>query len=270
MREKIRVILLANAGILLEGTGARLLIDGLYDPAGTEFQAVPEPVKARLLAGEPPVDLLAFTHLHPDHFSRRETETYLARNRVRGVLLPEDGGPLGGVGAAAWRADYVGFQRSYRASICRDGALLPAGGAVRRGGLGDRGRRPGAGRTHLAGAGMGPAGCGAGQSAVLPEPPGPGPTAGGTAAGAGGFIPYPRRGPRPLGTAPDGPAAVGAEPGRALPPVRPVGASGPYDGHRAGGVTPPRAIRASFPRRESCLTAYSRRRAADLSGQASR
>ena len=51
MREKIRVTLLANAGILLEGTGARLLIDGLYDPAGTEFQAVPEPVKARLLAG---------------------------------------------------------------------------------------------------------------------------------------------------------------------------------------------------------------------------
>ena len=96
MREKIRVTLLANAGILLEGTGARLLIDGLYDPAGTEFQAVPEPVKARLLAGEPPVDLLAFTHLHPDHFSRRETETYLARNRVRGVLLPEDGGPLAG------------------------------------------------------------------------------------------------------------------------------------------------------------------------------
>ena len=96
MREKIRVILLANAGILLEGTGARLLIDGLYDPAGTEFQAVPEPVKARLLAGEPPVDLLAFTHLHPDHFSRRETDTYLARNRVRGVLLPEDGGPLAG------------------------------------------------------------------------------------------------------------------------------------------------------------------------------
>lgn len=38
MREKIRVTLLANAGILLEGTGARLLIDGLYDPAGTEFQ----------------------------------------------------------------------------------------------------------------------------------------------------------------------------------------------------------------------------------------
>lgn len=96
VREKIRVTLLANAGILLEGTGARLLIDGLYDPAGTEFQAVPEPVKARLLAGEPPVDLLAFTHLHPDHFSRRETETYLARNRVRGVLLPEDGGPLAG------------------------------------------------------------------------------------------------------------------------------------------------------------------------------
>ena len=30
MREKIRVTLLANAGILLEGTGARLLIDGLY------------------------------------------------------------------------------------------------------------------------------------------------------------------------------------------------------------------------------------------------
>lgn len=57
---------------------------------------MPEPVKARLLAGEPPVDLLAFTHLHPDHFSRRETETYLARNRVRGVLLPEDGGPLAG------------------------------------------------------------------------------------------------------------------------------------------------------------------------------
>jgi hypothetical protein len=96
VREEIRVTLLANAGVLLEGAGARLLIDGLYDPAGTEFQAVPEPVKARLLAGEPPVDLLAFTHLHPDHFSRRETETYLARNRVRGVLLPEDGGPLAG------------------------------------------------------------------------------------------------------------------------------------------------------------------------------
>lgn len=55
----------ANAGILLELDGVRLLLDGVCLEV-SPYLATPEAVKSQLLANPP--ELVAFTHTHPDHY----------------------------------------------------------------------------------------------------------------------------------------------------------------------------------------------------------
>ncbi len=90
----VRVTLWANAGVLIEGAGRSLLVDGLYRAEHSFFQAVPPSIRASWMAGQWPVDLLAFTHLHRDHFHPQEVAAFLSRNPVKGGLLPAGGGAL--------------------------------------------------------------------------------------------------------------------------------------------------------------------------------
>lgn len=87
----IRIISLANAGVLLIWRGKKLLIDGLYHFDGKPFSNVTAETAEKLWAGLHPydeIDYLMFTHTHPDHFSPEMTADYLERHRVKGLLLP--------------------------------------------------------------------------------------------------------------------------------------------------------------------------------------
>lgn len=99
MSEPIRVTLVANAGVLLEYRGRRLLLDGLYhidDHEGNPFSNIPREQRIALLSGYPPfqgnIDCLLFTHSHPDHFSPALAEAYLKKRSVQAVFLPPDDG----------------------------------------------------------------------------------------------------------------------------------------------------------------------------------
>lgn len=90
--ERVGVTLIANAGLLLEYRGMKLLLDGIFSGEGHPFGAIPEELWERELSGQPPFDgvqYLLFTHRHPDHFSLPLTREYLRRNAVKGVLMPE-------------------------------------------------------------------------------------------------------------------------------------------------------------------------------------
>lgn len=102
----MKVTLVANAGVLIEGGGEKLLIDALF-AGGTEgFSAPPDGAREAMLAGRPPFDGvngLLYTHDHPDHFDAALNEAFLARPRVRGRNLQ------GVVAPAALAAEHPAF-----------------------------------------------------------------------------------------------------------------------------------------------------------------
>lgn len=85
--------LTANAGVLLEWQGHKLLIDGLHEGGG-QFSAVPAAVQADIAAGRPPFDGiegLMFTHLHADHFSAGQVQHFLGNFPEVPLFLPAEG-----------------------------------------------------------------------------------------------------------------------------------------------------------------------------------
>lgn len=92
MEEKLRITLVANAGLLLEYQGTTLLLDGIYGPENHPFSNLGPQVWQEMKAGEghfQKVDYLLFSHAHPDHFSPEMTLEYLKARKVKGVFLPQ-------------------------------------------------------------------------------------------------------------------------------------------------------------------------------------
>ena len=63
----------ANAGVLLELDGVRILLDGVCREV-VPYPATPEHIRAMLL--ENPPDVMAVTHHHPDHYDPAYTAEY--------------------------------------------------------------------------------------------------------------------------------------------------------------------------------------------------
>ena len=88
----IRVLLTANAGILLEAYGIRFLIDALHHSDEYPFSKVPLDLLERMNHENNcfrNAEFILFTHSHPDHYSSKLLMNYLQHNSVRRVLLPK-------------------------------------------------------------------------------------------------------------------------------------------------------------------------------------
>ena len=84
----------ANAGVLIECGGTRLLLDGIRRAPFAPFLPTPPQILEQMLSGPETsrwrsVDFLLFSHLHPDHFDEEAVRDYLAGNRVREIFAPE-------------------------------------------------------------------------------------------------------------------------------------------------------------------------------------
>lgn len=130
MDETLHGMLIANAGILLEYRGTKILIDGLYQVTDNPFSDIPPDILRRLLDGEPPydgVDCLLFTHRHSDHFSAELTLEYTQRRRPKTLLLPP-----GVWESQSWPRDYLAEQGiPYVLPSCMDERTLVPGVTVR-------------------------------------------------------------------------------------------------------------------------------------------
>ena len=92
MENKITLTLLANAGVLLDFGGRKVLVDGLYEAPPPGFSPIPGDALQRLMSAEPPFDgieLLFFTHEHPDHYSGRLPELDSAKNAPKMTVKPD-------------------------------------------------------------------------------------------------------------------------------------------------------------------------------------
>ena len=92
--ETVKATLLANAGVLLEYRGTRLLIDGIFDKKGHCFSNLSAEQWEGLKAGTgifSGIDYLLFTHEHGDHFSPERTMEYLGCQKPKALFLPKEG-----------------------------------------------------------------------------------------------------------------------------------------------------------------------------------
>jgi L-ascorbate metabolism protein UlaG (beta-lactamase superfamily) len=90
---QIRVVLLANAGIILQYNETKILIDGLHENNEEMFSGLSKHVLDDLLMGEKPlfrnIDYILYTHCHYDHFTARCNEVFLEKHRVKGMFIPD-------------------------------------------------------------------------------------------------------------------------------------------------------------------------------------
>lgn len=92
MDEKLRVTLVANAGLVLEYQGTKLMVDAIYGPENHPFSNLSPQIWQEMKAGKgifETIDYLLFTHAHPDHFSPLLTMEYLKEQPVKGIFLPQ-------------------------------------------------------------------------------------------------------------------------------------------------------------------------------------
>lgn len=103
MDHPVKITLVANAGVLMEYRGKKLLLDGIFHAESHEenpFSNIPAPLWNEMREGRPPfdgIDCLLFTHNHVDHFSPELTREYLVKQPVKAVFLPTDEGEQGGL-----------------------------------------------------------------------------------------------------------------------------------------------------------------------------
>ncbi|MEF9864471.1 MAG: MBL fold metallo-hydrolase [Christensenellaceae bacterium] len=90
---KKTVTLIANAGILLQINGKKILVDALHNRYTQRFSSVDDALLEQICIGNPPfdeVDFLIFTHDHPDHYSKRHTAEFLKNNKHTRMISPID------------------------------------------------------------------------------------------------------------------------------------------------------------------------------------
>lgn len=87
------VRLTANAGILICYHGKKILVDALHNRYTEVFSSVPDELLFDIAHGKgdfKDIDLLVYTHDHPDHYSREWTEEFLKNHPETHMVAPID------------------------------------------------------------------------------------------------------------------------------------------------------------------------------------
>ena len=87
----MKLTLSANAGLAIEIGGRRIWVDALHTRKQPGFSCVDEALQRKMLAHpafQRP-DVICYTHCHPDHFSREQTQLALEKWPAAKVFLPQ-------------------------------------------------------------------------------------------------------------------------------------------------------------------------------------
>jgi L-ascorbate metabolism protein UlaG (beta-lactamase superfamily) len=89
---KIKISQIANAGILIEGAGRKIIIDGIHFRKVHDWSTVGEEMMAQMIYGDgkyKDIDYILFTHQHDDHFDKEKTLEYIRNNEVKKLMIPD-------------------------------------------------------------------------------------------------------------------------------------------------------------------------------------
>lgn len=91
MADNIRILSIANCGILISTEHVGILVDGICEE--TEyFDGLDTQLYQKMMAKENPferIDYILYTHNHSDHLDFERLAEYLAQHSVSGLLLPQ-------------------------------------------------------------------------------------------------------------------------------------------------------------------------------------
>ena len=80
----------SNAGLWVEAEGRHFLLDGLHGRPPAPYCGMDPGWEAALFQDRYPVDVVAFTHGHPDHFCPQVAARYLAAHPQSAVYAGPD------------------------------------------------------------------------------------------------------------------------------------------------------------------------------------
>lgn len=89
----MRIKYLANCGLYIEYNGIHILVDALTEDQSF-FDVLSRDVENTFIDGRDPgyqVDCLAYTHLHPDHYSEVKTKKFMEGHRSSILMMPGEG-----------------------------------------------------------------------------------------------------------------------------------------------------------------------------------
>ncbi|GAA0854488.1 MBL fold metallo-hydrolase [Aliiglaciecola litoralis] len=87
-----KVTYLANEAIMIESAETKLLFDPFFHHHFDTYALVPDTIKAKIMAGEPPFDnikAIFVSHAHGDHFSDKDMLAYLTAHSGTHLYAPE-------------------------------------------------------------------------------------------------------------------------------------------------------------------------------------
>jgi L-ascorbate metabolism protein UlaG (beta-lactamase superfamily) len=83
MMQTNNLIYLANAGVLINMNGKKILIDGLNNANHALYKSTPIEISEQIIGGIPPfdnIDVMLITHNHSDHFDVEGVTRFLEKN----------------------------------------------------------------------------------------------------------------------------------------------------------------------------------------------
>jgi len=90
-KKDLKLTYIANAGFLIEYNSKKILIDALH--SWPNFQSTPDEVFSDMLNSHPPfdnIDLILFTHAHPDHYHPVMAELFLLKQKSTVFIAPNN------------------------------------------------------------------------------------------------------------------------------------------------------------------------------------
>jgi len=88
--DKIKLTQIVNAGLLIEGGGKKILIDGIHNAKTPEWSTVDDNLMNYIIYGKgrfKDINYLLFTHQHNDHFNIEKTLEYIENNKVEKLAV---------------------------------------------------------------------------------------------------------------------------------------------------------------------------------------
>lgn len=117
---------LANAGVMVRQGDTGFLFDPLFDHSYGLYQLLPDDLRRKLMAGEPPfddVDVVFITHAHGDHFSADAIARFLTSHPQVKLVAPQQAIDLmvkDGVDMQAFTGRVHAIDRAVGAAVFHD------------------------------------------------------------------------------------------------------------------------------------------------------
>lgn len=90
--QNIKLTQVVNAGLLIEGSGKKILIDAVHCEKTHEWSTVSNELMDYMIYGSgkfKDINFLLFTHCHKDHFDAEKTFEYMRNNKTEMLIAPK-------------------------------------------------------------------------------------------------------------------------------------------------------------------------------------